>query len=387
MKAYQLKASIKDTHPPVWRRFIVPAGLSFAQFTVVLNTAIGWSGENRNSYIFNRFYEQVEDMEYLYGISMDFERLNGRAPVDQDAVIIDEYFDKVQSFTYIYDFEDNWNHQIQIEKTFEDYENSYPAVLRYQGETPWEDCGGLAVYNIYQNVLNDPEDERYGKIRKMADEDYSEAYDIDSVNAKLARMVLTDNPGVPVSLHDLMQRIEDGHFAFDRIRIPDPADEFQWEQNNEEMWNAIENEIKYGGMPYDGDSSIDEMMAEIFANTGHMILQTYADVIYKLEKNTSLGRSKIVRALELDQLESESGANGLVDDILAMADMIANEEAGFLDLEAFTIDDTSEGANASKAKKKGTPNRFPKSPADENAERPADMSNVISLADIKKKKQ
>ena len=37
MKAYQMKIAIKNSHPPIWRRFIVPAGLSFSQLSIVLN--------------------------------------------------------------------------------------------------------------------------------------------------------------------------------------------------------------------------------------------------------------------------------------------------------------------------------------------------------------
>ncbi len=42
MKAYQLKVQIKESHPPIWRRVIVPAGLSFSQLSVLLNEVMGW---------------------------------------------------------------------------------------------------------------------------------------------------------------------------------------------------------------------------------------------------------------------------------------------------------------------------------------------------------
>ena len=42
MKAYQMKIAIKNSHPPIWRRFIVPAGLSFSQLSIVLNGVMGW---------------------------------------------------------------------------------------------------------------------------------------------------------------------------------------------------------------------------------------------------------------------------------------------------------------------------------------------------------
>ena len=46
MKAFQLKVVIKDSRPPIWRRVIVPAGIMFSQLSMILNEAMGWSGEH-----------------------------------------------------------------------------------------------------------------------------------------------------------------------------------------------------------------------------------------------------------------------------------------------------------------------------------------------------
>ena len=37
MKAYQLKIMIKNSKPPIWRRVIVPAGLSFSQLELMMS--------------------------------------------------------------------------------------------------------------------------------------------------------------------------------------------------------------------------------------------------------------------------------------------------------------------------------------------------------------
>ena len=43
-KAFQLKIAIKDSKPPIWRRVVVPAGITFTQLSMILNEAMGWSG-------------------------------------------------------------------------------------------------------------------------------------------------------------------------------------------------------------------------------------------------------------------------------------------------------------------------------------------------------
>ena len=39
MKAYQLKMIVKNTKPPVWKRFLLPAGITFSQLAVILEEA------------------------------------------------------------------------------------------------------------------------------------------------------------------------------------------------------------------------------------------------------------------------------------------------------------------------------------------------------------
>ena len=54
MKAYQLKIMIKNSKPPIWRRVIVPAGLSFSQLELVLNESMGWAGSHLGSFEFKK---------------------------------------------------------------------------------------------------------------------------------------------------------------------------------------------------------------------------------------------------------------------------------------------------------------------------------------------
>ena len=41
MRAFQLKITIKKSKPPIWRRVIVPEGITFSQLSTVLNKAMG----------------------------------------------------------------------------------------------------------------------------------------------------------------------------------------------------------------------------------------------------------------------------------------------------------------------------------------------------------
>ena len=42
MYAYQIKISLEDVVPPVWRRAIIPGGISFSRMAAMLNDIMGW---------------------------------------------------------------------------------------------------------------------------------------------------------------------------------------------------------------------------------------------------------------------------------------------------------------------------------------------------------
>ena len=42
MKNYQLKVILKNSKPPLWRRCMVPSGITFAQLGIILETILEW---------------------------------------------------------------------------------------------------------------------------------------------------------------------------------------------------------------------------------------------------------------------------------------------------------------------------------------------------------
>ena len=65
-----------------------------------------------------------------------------------------------QSYTYIYDFGDDWVHQIVLEKILPE-EIKRPVCLNGKGACPPEDCGGPWGYENLKTILADPKHEEY----------------------------------------------------------------------------------------------------------------------------------------------------------------------------------------------------------------------------------
>lgn len=126
---YQLKITIKGSKPPIWRRIIVPEHIAFCDLDDIIEKIFGWT----HSHLYE-FY--IKD----WGM-----RIKG-APLMEEEDNADECIDswmKVGSeIIYTYDFGDNWEHLIKIEKIVE-YDNRYPVVLKSKGTNMIEDCGGM----------------------------------------------------------------------------------------------------------------------------------------------------------------------------------------------------------------------------------------------------
>ena len=63
---------------------------------------------------------------------------------------------------YTYDFGDDWEHDILVEKMIERGTTiSYPRCIRPRRAAPPDDCGGAGSYEKLLQVLNDPSNDEH----------------------------------------------------------------------------------------------------------------------------------------------------------------------------------------------------------------------------------
>lgn len=190
-KAYQLKISIKDSHPPIWRRVVVPSGLTFSQLAIILIEAMGWSGYHLWSFEFYHRKLELIEKDDMFGLEPSY----GRDVADATLACIDELMESEKWFTFIYDFGDYWEHRVEIEQVIEDYEYNYPKVIKYKGDCPPEDIGGIWAYQQYlkggidalleeRGYSKDGEDAEYIREDLVMKFEYNE-YEVGYTNEKL----------------------------------------------------------------------------------------------------------------------------------------------------------------------------------------------------------
>lgn len=182
MKAYQLKIVIKNSKPPIWRRCIIPAGITFSHLSIIFNKVMGWSGYHLSEYEFYHLGLQLREDDKL----LDFIPLGDYDLLDSSKTYINEYIEKQKWFTYTYDFGDHWQHRVTIEEVITDYPYNYPQVVKYKGDCPIEDCGGIYGYYDCIDVMEDDSHPESKERKEWAkSQGYGWTYSIDEVNNDL----------------------------------------------------------------------------------------------------------------------------------------------------------------------------------------------------------
>jgi hypothetical protein len=102
---------------------------------------------------------------------------------------------------YTYDFGDDWEHDIRLEKVLPaELQAGHPVCLAGKGACPPEDCGGAWGYTDLKATLADPSaDEHEERLEWLGLAEASDfdpaAFSIDEVNARLARLrISADSP-------------------------------------------------------------------------------------------------------------------------------------------------------------------------------------------------
>ena len=135
MAGYILKIVIENTHPPVWRRVMVPEKITFGDLHDIIQILFDWDGYHMHGYVTsdNIQIEQDtgEESFWKYG---DY---------NENDVTNDPFFRKYKWIRYTYDFGDEWRHKILIEKIDESYQERDVVLMKYKGDNFMEDCGGL----------------------------------------------------------------------------------------------------------------------------------------------------------------------------------------------------------------------------------------------------
>jgi hypothetical protein len=179
---YQIKVALRGvTKPPVWRRLEVPADLDLAQLHEVIQATMGW--QNGHLHVFSDGGDE-------YGLP-DPEL----GHLDERAVRLSQLLAAVgDRLLYTYDFGDDWQHDITLEKTLPLDEEAAGAICTAgKGACPPEDCGGVWGYRELKATLADPNSDNHESLLEWlglsSPDDYDpRRFSAEDTNHRLGRL-------------------------------------------------------------------------------------------------------------------------------------------------------------------------------------------------------
>jgi Plasmid pRiA4b ORF-3-like protein len=181
-RVYQLRATLLDIDPPVWRRVQVPASISLRKLHDVMQAAMGWTNSHLHQFemgarSFGRTDPQVDPPPELED--------------DRKATLSDVAVEPGARIIYEYDFGDGWTHELTVEAIRPASAAAHSALcLDGARACPPEDCGGPHGYeDDFLAALRDPRHERHEELTEWVGAGFDpDAFHLDAANRRLRKV-------------------------------------------------------------------------------------------------------------------------------------------------------------------------------------------------------
>jgi hypothetical protein len=140
-EVFDLRVTLLGVEPVVWRMIAVPSEIQLFPLHLTIQGAMGW--HNCHLHMF-----EIGGKQFEGGVG-------SRTSLNKKVVVGD-------LFHYTYDFGDNWEHEISVERAYEvKSRRHYPKCLDGAEICPPEDVGGIPGYDRFLRILNNPADPEY----------------------------------------------------------------------------------------------------------------------------------------------------------------------------------------------------------------------------------
>jgi hypothetical protein len=183
---FQIKITLNDIDPPIWRRILVSCETKLSQLHDIIQAAMGW--QNEHMYLF-----EIGIVRFTSGD--DPENLTELTAVDARCVQLlhlvrpdhplrgDFHF----AFDYEYDMGDSWKHEVVLEDVLPpDPKRNTPVCTGGERACPPEDVGGVQGYEAFLEAVRNSDDLEHQRYLEWVGGSFDpEAFNIDAINQKL----------------------------------------------------------------------------------------------------------------------------------------------------------------------------------------------------------
>ncbi len=173
-KIYQLKITLKEVKPPVWRRVEVSSDIKLDKLGDLILRVMGWGGYHLTSFEFHgeEYFGDKESAEDMGG------KLVSKTKLSQCLT------GENQKGLYTYDFGDDWRHEILLEKILDAEKGvKYPRCIAGKRACPPDDCGGAWGYEDFLKAIKNPKHPEHEEMLDWIGGEFdAEAFDLEEAN-------------------------------------------------------------------------------------------------------------------------------------------------------------------------------------------------------------
>ena len=166
---YQIKVTLKETDPLIWRRILVPSNITLHRLHLILQEVMGWTNSHLYRFMVDKNEYSTPDPENYFD---ELDCIDSRR-TKLDFVVTA----KGDKFSYEYDFGDGWEHKLIVEGISEPIAgNSYPVCVKGERNCPPEDCGGPYGFKRLLGIIANPEHAEYREMIEWLGSGYQPAF-------------------------------------------------------------------------------------------------------------------------------------------------------------------------------------------------------------------
>ena len=179
-EVYQFRIDLLGIKPPIWRIIQVPETDTFWDLHVAIQSAMGWTDSHLHLFEIN---DPKTGAECEIGIPEEEGFFGDKKTLPGWEQKIADYFFQETVAGYLYDFGDNWQLMIKLEKILlREKGVNYPRCLGGERACPPEDCGGVGGYEDFLEAIKDPRHEEHEEMLEWIGEEFNpELFDAKAV--------------------------------------------------------------------------------------------------------------------------------------------------------------------------------------------------------------